>query len=606
FADDGLVRSANSKVEAIFGHVPSELVGRNVSTLIPVLGVLEAAPTKEGRQSLEGAIARLGRETEGRHRDGGHLFLEVAISRYRIHGQPRWTAILRDIGQRVRNMADLKQARHDAEEASRAKSAFVATMSHEIRTPMNGVIGMIDVLHQTELAPDQSRMLDLARDSAHSLMEIIEDILDFSKIEAGKVELECKPISVLGIVERACALVSGVAAAKGVALTVRADPVLPATVWGDAGRLRQVLVNLVANAVKFSSGRDVAGSVSIEATVSARSPDGVMVDLAVRDNGIGMDAAMIARLFTPFSQADASTTRRFGGTGLGLTISKNLVTLMGGEILVNSRPDVGSVFTVHLPFTWAPALGVESLRRADAAGDGPRARPRGQAPRRPELVLVAEDNAINQQVIVEQLRLLGFGAEVVANGCEALALWRSGRFAVLLTDLQMPVMDGYGLSSSIRREEGEGPRMPIIALTANALKEEADRCRAAGMDEYLTKPVQVGTLEATLQRWLDGGAAAAAWTAELSAPPPRRGERGEAVDATVLPSLIGNDPARLSEFLLDFVAIAGTGATGLHSALAAGRVAQAGAVAHRLKSSARAIGAIHLGDLCEAIELAAT
>ncbi|MGH8798555.1 MAG: PAS domain S-box protein, partial [Caldimonas sp.] len=352
FDDDGVIRSANPMVEAIFGYAAHEVVGRNIATLVPALGSpVGAAP--------DGPAGQTTREARGLHRSGAGLALEVAVSHYRIRGQRLWTAILRDIGERVAIMADLEQARSDAEQASRAKSEFVATMSHEIRTPMNGVIGMIDVLEQTELAAEQATMLGLARDSAHSLMEIIEDILDFSKIEAGKIELECQPMSIPAIVEKVCALVAGVAGAKGVELATRVDASVPEAVWGDALRVRQVLMHLVTNAIKFSSGRGVVARVAVSVAAARSTVGTAVLELAVEDNGIGIDAATIGTLFKPFSQADASTTRRFGGTGLGLVISRHLVELMGGEISVCSTPEVGSTFTVRLPFEIATGAPIE-------------------------------------------------------------------------------------------------------------------------------------------------------------------------------------------------------------------------------------------------------
>jgi PAS domain S-box-containing protein len=521
FADDGIVRSANSQVEVIFGRPAATLVGRHVSVLIPALAALVAPRSRmAGPDDAELVIARVGRETAGRHCNGAGIALELALSSYRIPGQRLWTAIVRDIGERVRIMADLEDARNGAEAASRAKSAFVANMSHEIRTPMNGVIGMIDVLHQTDLAPEQARMLGVARDSAHSLLEIIEDILDFSKIEAGKVELERVPISVASVVAKVGELVAGMAAGKGVALQVETNPGLPPAVWGDAGRLRQVLLNLLSNAVKFSAGR-AAAKVSMRAILSERVADRVNLRLEVEDNGIGMDAATVERLFAPFSQADASTTRRFGGTGLGLAISHHLVQLMGGYIDVRSKPDHGSVFTVRLPFFVAPS----TSRAADAkvatgrtALPGVPGSPFARRPIGDKLVLVAEDNEFNQQVIATQLEHLGFRAEVASNGRAALALWRSGRFAILLTDLQMPEMDGYELAATIRTEETGASRIPIVALTANALKEEAAHCEAVGIDSYLTKPVRVAALNETLSLWLDLSPKAETRAAALALP----------------------------------------------------------------------------------------
>src|SRR5687768_4305254 len=261
-----------------------------------------------------------------------------------------------DISERIRILKDLEQARHDAEQANQAKSIFLAAMSHEIRTPMNGVIGMADVLQQTSLSSYQMEMVDLIRESAFALLEIIEDILDFSKIEAGRLEIEQAPMSVVKVVEKACAVLESLAARKSVELTLFLDPAIPEQVLGDALRLRQILVNLTNNAIKFSSGQQRVGRVSVRALLADRNPDQVTVEFQIIDNGIGMSEETQARLFTPFTQGDTSTTRRFGGTGLGLAISHYLVESMGGEIKVKSALAQGSVFTVRVAFALPPAV----------------------------------------------------------------------------------------------------------------------------------------------------------------------------------------------------------------------------------------------------------
>ncbi len=666
--------------------------------------------------------------------------------------------------------ADLGLARQAAEEANRAKSAFLAAMSHEIRTPMNGVIGMVDVLHQSSLKGYQVEMVDLIRESAYSLLSIIEDILDFSKIEAGKLELENEPMSVVGMVEKVCTMLDHLAEKKTVELTLFTDPAIPAEVLGDAGRLRQVLTNLVNNAIKFSGSREQPGLVSVQAVladdckdtggttswmeeveqcmeqrsgvprathgaVAGRSPDRVVVEIRIADNGIGMDEETLSGLFTSFTQADASTTRRFGGTGLGLAIAHHLVELMGGEIAVQSTPGKGSIFTVRLPFVPLPAKAeadaaespvaglsclvvgdsqgladnvaatylahggatverVPDLAAAqerggarspglwvwvlDAAGVPPpldelraiaRTRPeqdirfvvieRGQrrkprlenadvvlvdgnvltrwtlfkavaiaagraqeekampltgkteaafspplratALRQGRLILVTEDNETNQKVILRQLALLGFAADVADDGRQALERWQSGDYALLLTDLHMPEMDGYELTTAIRAEEKGSRHIPIVALTANALKGEAEHCHAVGMDDYLSKPVQLVQLKAMLEKWLPAAVEPSPGSPAIS---PTQAMVSEPVDVNVLKALVGDDPAVISEFLHDFRSSAAQIAAELKIAYAAGQAAQVGALAHKLKSSARSVGALALGELCAEIEQA--
>jgi PAS domain S-box-containing protein len=605
FSDDGIVRTANARVEQIFGRSAASLVGQSVSLLIPGLeaGGFATGSTAAERESM---IESIGGENYGKHLDGSLIALEIALGHYLIGGVRHWTAILHDIGERVRILADLEQARLDAEEASNAKSTFVATMSHEIRTPMNGVIGMIDVLHQTDLTPDQTRLLGIARYSANALLAIIEDILDFSKIEAGRIELERRPISLASVIQKACALVTGMASGKQVSLEVQLDPRLPPRLWGDAGRLRQVIVNMTSNAIKFSS-RSHGARVCVRARLVESGADRVMVLFEIEDNGVGMDKATVARLFVPFSQADVSTTRRFGGTGLGLAISRQLVALMGGRIDVRSELDRGSVFAIHVPFTIA-VVDQDAGDPADsdvaplhsAPGDSMFA---GMASgSEPPQILVAEDNEINQQVITEQLSQLGYRSVVAANGREALARWRSGGFAAVLTDLQMPEMDGYELVARIRAEERGSVRVPVVALTANALKGEAERCVAAGMDHYLTKPVQSRVMGALLRQLFAGVAEKGGDAARLSAG--ASAATKDPVNPAVLAALIGDDPEVLREFMVEFGHSAKLASSELAGAFKVGDEVRAASTAHRLKSSARAIGALRLGELCDSIESA--
>lgn len=492
--------------------------------------------------------------------------------------------------------ADLEQARNDANMANQAKSSFLAAMSHEIRTPMNGVLGTIDVLQRTSLGEDQGAMVDLIRESAFSLLTILDDILDFSKIEAGRLDLERSAMSVAGVVGKACAIMDHLAASKGVGLSVFIDPALPQAVLGDELRLRQVLLNLVNNGIKFSSGGAQPGRVAVRATALACSAGQVGVEIEISDNGIGMNDAAKARLFTAFTQADASTTRRFGGTGLGLVISRHLVDLMGGSLTFDSAPGVGSTFTVRLRL---PVLPDEEGGMADAAGAGEDANAvrvslaraaafapplRQDALRAGRLILVAEDNDTNQKVILMQLALLGYAADVAPDGRVALDLWQGGSYAMLLCDLHMPEMDGYQLARAIRAGEG-ARRRPIVALTANALQGEADQCRAAGMDDYLVKPLQLAHLQAALDTWLPAAT--------------------PALDVGILEAFVGDDAGVILSLLKHFRTSAGQLGAELKAACVERRPVHAAAQAHKLKSAARTVGARGLGELCARIEATA-
>ncbi len=571
---------------------------------------------------LDGTTEAYVSEHRLRCKDGCWIWIldrGVLVSRS-ADGKPlRMIGTHSDITERKNNDTTLREQSEDIqrknlqlEAANRAKSEFLSTMSHEIRTPMNGVIGMIDVLQQTSLLGYQVEIVDTIRESAYALLGIVEDILDFSKIESGKLEIESLPMSVAVVVEKACSMLDHLARKQQVELTLFTDPAIPTWVLGDAARLRQVIINLVHNAIKFCHGTERSGRVSVRAVLAgaAAATDEVQIDIAVTDNGIGMDKAMCDRLFTAFTQADASTTRRFGGTGLGLAICGNLVAMMGGSITVTSVPGAGSVFCVHLSLRPVAAEVGASVAKAvaplvdlswpESTGKSAEALlspPRAQALAQRQLVLLAEDNATNQKVTVQQLALLGFAADVSSNGQEALALWRSGDYALLLTDLHMPKMDGYELATAIRADEqGSNRRIPIVALTANAIKGEAERCKDIGMDDYLCKPTPTAELKVMLAKWLP---------AQPAPPSPSQPLAIEsALDVSILAALVGDNPATIADFLQDFQASATTIAAELEAAWADANAAHASALAHKLKASARSVGALTLGMLCEEIEAA--
>ena len=635
------------------------------------------------------------------------------------------------------DVTDRKRALVEAIDASQAKSEFLANMSHEIRTPLNGVIGMLELLLQSDLDDDQRQQAETAARSGEALLGVISDILDFSKIEAGKLELDAHDFDLRTTVEDVCEMLAGQAHERGLELLTWIDDDVPARVRGDRGRLRQVLTNLLANAIKFTD----RGEVEVRATVASRDETDVLLRIDVRDTGIGVEPAAVARLFDSFSQADSSTTRRFGGTGLGLAISRQLAELMGGEVGVESTPGEGSTFhfTARLavaggrasrrprsplpagvkvlvvddnatnrtilaaslqsrearvataaggtdalgllrgaartgePFevvvldgnmpgmdglelaaairrdpvlrgmklvmltssgdrrAAARAVGIEHyltkpVRRVrllsavaealEGAGPGSDAAPvpaRPPAARRrggvgsgdaPCRMLVAEDNVVNQLVVEGMLARLGVAADLARHGREALSMLEASSYDLVLMDCQMPELDGYEATAAIRAGERDGARVPIVAMTANAVAGDRERCLAAGMDDYVGKPLRAPELEAVVERWLrgpgDGGPAAGDGGAQAGRGP------AAAVDALVDAArlrMFRDDHAEIAERLVDLFA-QDTPRTidELHTAVADRDSDRVRRCAHRLKGSCQNIGATFMATLCGELE----
>jgi two-component system, NarL family, sensor histidine kinase EvgS len=513
-----------------------------------------------------------------------------------------------DVTEQRKMGRELREAKDAADAASRAKSTFLATMSHEIRTPMNGVLGMLELLAMSKLDGEQRTTLEIVRQSGRSLLRIIDDILDFSKIEAGKLELRPEPASVRDVVERVCDVYMGNASSKGLLLTRFVDARISPAVLVDSLRLQQVLNNFVSNAIKFTD----EGGVTLRAELVSRRDGEDVVRFSVEDTGIGIAPQERERLFKPFAQANDETAQRYGGTGLGLSICQRLADLMGGTISMRSAVGAGTTMTLHLPLPIAEAHALPAANPGAGAAEVLAARPAAptvQAAREAgTLLLLVDDHPINRTVLARQVHALGYAAEVAENGLEALERWSCGGFALVITDCNMPEMNGYELARHIRScEERNGhARTPIIACTANALGGEAENCFAAGMDDYLSKPIELTQLAQKLERWvqLTGAGRGNPPVMPNAFPGHARATAIAPIDHAVLSEISSGDPTIERDILERFRVYNAEDASLLLTALDKADLREVNHASHRIKGASKTIGAMGLAAVCERLERA--
>jgi PAS domain S-box-containing protein len=600
FVKNGSVVRANPKAADIFGlQSANDLLGIALEQLFQTEKTKTSILHKANDAFSVNKVFDI--ETRLRRKDGSPFWAHIVTKLIGAVPGPNCGIWLVDDISTPKEREDLlKKMKLAAEESTRFKSEFLATMSHEIRTPLTGMLGMLELLSLTKLDHEQQSTLDTAWGSARSLLRIVNDILDWSKIQEGKLELSLQSVSIPQVLQEVVNTYSRLASAKSLTLWQHSDPRLSQAHLIDPLRLTQVLNNFVSNAIRFTS----QGEIKIRAELLKQAESGEQIRFSVKDSGVGISKDVQTRLFQRYRQESADTARMYGGTGLGLAICQRLADLMDGQIELESEAGLGSTFsiTLTLPVSGVPGESVQYAYPDVAQGKvAPLFESNDTAP----LVLSVDDHPINRDLLASQLKLLGLRAIIAENGKEALALWQQGDVATVITDCHMPEMDGYTLTQEIRKIETEDnrPHTTIIAWTANALADEAHRCRAAGMDDVLVKPASVSQLKLMLEKHLAGESHCNSSSSPVTLPP-ESVQSSSLIDLSILSQIVPDESAQI-QALHDFHAYLHPDFELLVQHIDTENLSEIERMAHRLNGSCRMVGAQNLSAACSAIEQAA-
>ena len=599
---EGLIQRCNPAMEHMFGVPPGGLTGRPVRSLFG-----SKFEWSEISRQANGAWSReeIFKSELEFSRNGGGRFWAVVAAKKISHDSTEALFSFADVSQQQQLAVALAQAKDAADAANKAKSGFLAMMSHEIRTPMNGVLGMLELLDLSELDTDQREALGLIRESSVSLLRLVDDLLDFSKIEAGQLEMRPEPASLSSLASRSTTIYLELASRKRLVIECYVDPNLATVHVADGLRVSQILNNLLSNAVKFTA----RGKVSLHLDSAGLFQGIEQVRISVTDTGIGVTPEQQSRLFQPFVQGDAETTRKYGGSGLGLAICRRLAEMMGGHIVMRSKPGEGTTVEVllRLPVSESsviPARQMPRLERLSSVDVSAAQTPAAHAPR----ILIVEDHPVNLKLLKRQITLLGYLSDVASDGIEGLEKWRAESYALVLTDCQMPRMDGYQLAREIRVLEkslgGKKP-VPIVACTANALASDAQLCLNAGMDDYLPKPITLPGLKSKLDRWIGEAPAGQMPLAETGDGADAACTNDALLDPQALEQFTGGSADERREILRDFLEANRSDAEALRAAIAQNDITSIVRWSHRVKGASRMIGAKLFADAAERIEQAA-